>query len=503
MRVADEIDQRLHRLGGIKGVPVDVRVTWQHSAAFAHATVDRRARETFLVCLPAMRLAAIAIACAACGGRLPIAPPSPIPLDDVVVRLDQRVAPPDPSWLLKPRWQHIRDYDIYEPTTANDATPLAILIHDAGGHRRELGPLARHLAKYGVRAVVPAIDYDDPSAYWVLDTISLHRRAIQPEALGDRRPPTVYVGHGAGGYVAAQLSVQSNNRVIGGIAIAPATPPGVDAKSIGYAGDDHTRTVQLDVAHPTGHCIADASDISFRMIRNYRTRAVLAGTSYCSVLGEARCAARCGGTQATASAAAFEAVARVVTAWTKNGTASERDLLAATPTIKGISQKPGDVGSEEWAMPGLFGELGGAAREGSVHGAHLALGIRLDYHPVPNSDSPRVPKFARQYRVQRWGVGGYGEAAWQHDDLDNDDLRLAAGFALARATGKSHFALGLGANVLFGEHGITVGADATVHMTPFFAVRAGWTLDDPRAVHATFMVTVPPTVLAILIPLLM
>ncbi len=406
---------------------------------------------------------------------------------------------PDPSWLERPRWQYIRDYDVYEPATGTASKPLVILIHDAGGNRRELGPLARHLARHGVRALVPAIDYDDPNPYAVVDELGMHRLAAQPAG-----GSTIFVGHGAGGYVAARLSVQSNPAVIGSVVLAPALPPGIGSASIGYAGDDRTRMVQLDVGRETGRCTANGSETTFHMIRNYRTRAELPGATYCSVLGDAGCAARCGGTHEPAdSTAAFEAVARVVAAWTSNRDVAETDLLAAVPTTKGIQQKAGDVGSEDWAMPSLFWELGGAARDDTLRGVRGALGIRLDYHPVPNVSSKRVPTFARRYRAKRWGLGGYGEVAWQHDDLSLDDLRLGAGFALARATGSSHVALGLGANLLLGQHGVTVGADATLNISPFFALRIGTTREDSFAIHGSIMVIVPASVVAILIPLLM
>ncbi len=435
-----------------------------------------------------MRRAALVIACVGCGGARPqIAPP--VPLDDVRVRLDQHATPP-PGWQAKPRWERIRDYDLYEPATTTAETPLAILLHDAGGNRGELGALARHLATHGVRALVPSIDYDDRDFYAAVDAVEMHRRNEQPE-----KSPTVYVGHGAGGYVAARLGVQSKD-VLGSVVIAPAVPPGFPSgKYYGYAGNDNTRMVELDVEHPTGRCTTDALDTAWGMVRNYRTRARLEGASYCSVVGDPQCAARCGGEHRVATGPAFEAVTRVVVAWTSDEGTAETKLLAATPTTKDIEQKAGQVGSDDWAMPSVFGELGGATRDGGTRGA---LGIRLDHHPIPLTS--KLPPFARNYRPKRWGMGGYAEVAWQHDDVDEDDLRIGGGIAFAHS---SSAAIALGAHLLLGQHGVTVGADATLHLSPWLAVRVGTTLEDEMAIHGSLMVTIPAGVVAILVPLMM
>jgi len=63
-------------------------------------------------------------------GRTTIPLPSMIPLDDIIVRLDQQVVPSSTRWVEEPLWERIRDYDVYEPATANGSTPIAILIHD-------------------------------------------------------------------------------------------------------------------------------------------------------------------------------------------------------------------------------------------------------------------------------------------------------------------------------------------------------------------------------------
>lgn len=454
-----------------------------------------------------MRWLAVTVAFA-CGGtaRPTIPPPSTIPLDDVTVRLDQQIVPSSPAWLANVRLEHIRDYDVYEPATASASTPIAILIHDAGGHRRELGPLAQHLARHGVRAIVPAVDHDHPSDYGASDGIRVHWEHATPEPSKKHRPPIVLVGHGAGAYLAARMSIADDPTFIGSVALAPATPPRYDGRSRLYAGDESKRLVQLDVERPTGRCAAGAIELASRMTRNTRTRARLAGTSYCGVLGEPSCAARCGGTHESTSTAAFEAVARVVAAWTSSSTVAETDLLAATPMTKDIESKHAWVNTDDWAMPGLFWELGGAARDDTLRTTRGAIGVRLDYHAWPNWDSPRLPSFTRRpafYSPRRWGLGGYGEIAWQHDELERDDLRLGAGFVFARARGKSHVALGLGANVLLGQHGVAVGADATLHIGPFFAFRVGTTREDQIAIHGSIMVTVPASVVAILVPFAM
>ena len=94
---------------------------------------------------------------------------------------------------------------------------------------------------------------------------------------------------------AARLGVQSKD-VLGSVVIAPSLPPGIPGgKYYGYAGNDNTRMVELDVEHPTGRCAPDALDTAWGMLRSYRTRARLEGATYCSVLGDPQCAARCGG----------------------------------------------------------------------------------------------------------------------------------------------------------------------------------------------------------------
>jgi hypothetical protein len=154
-------------------------------------------------------------------------------------------------------------------------------------------------------------------------------------------------------------------------------------------------------------------------------------------------------------------------------------------------------------MPGLFYELGGGSQAGEV-AMRGAIGLRLDYHPIPTFS--RLPAYAKRPSItsaRRWGLGGYAELAWQHDERDDDDLRIGAGIALAVARGSSHSAIGLGANALLGQHGATIGADATLHLNELVALRGGVTRGDELAFHASLMITVPAGVIAILVPFAM
>jgi hypothetical protein len=102
----------------------------------------------------------------------------------------------------------------------------------------------------------------------------------------------------------------------------------------------------------------------------------------------------------------------------------------------------------------------------------------------------------------RWAPGWYAETAWQHDERARDDLRLAGGVQIVSERGWNMLALGLGGHALFGQHGVTGGADIEVR-TFTWGVRAGVTHDDGLAMHVVLTLTLPAKAVAILVPLAM